>query len=130
MSRVVDTNVVSFLFKGDSRGDLYLPMLAGHNWIISFMTLAELDRWALDKGWGKSRKDKMAKYLRRFIVYPYDRDVCLRWAEVTHRADRKGHPIGEADAWIAATALVLGHALVTHNPADFTMVDGLKMLTA
>jgi tRNA(fMet)-specific endonuclease VapC len=47
MAIVVDTDVLSYLFKGDTRGDLYRPHLDGQVLLISFMTLAELDRWAL-----------------------------------------------------------------------------------
>lgn len=52
-SLVVDTNVVSFDFKGDSRADLYHPLLAGKMLVISFMTIAELDLWALERRWDK-----------------------------------------------------------------------------
>jgi predicted nucleic acid-binding protein len=44
-------------------------------------------------------------------------------------ATRKGRPIQVADAWIAATALLYGIPLVTHNPADFAGVDGLRLIT-
>lgn len=43
---VLDTDVVSFLFKEDTRARLYLRYLRGQDRFISFMTLAELDYWA------------------------------------------------------------------------------------
>ena len=39
---VLDTDVVSFLFKGDSRAQLYLPHLDNRQWFISFMTEAQI----------------------------------------------------------------------------------------
>ncbi len=39
---VVDTDIVSYQFKGDSRASLYRPHLAGKQWCLSFMTQAEL----------------------------------------------------------------------------------------
>jgi tRNA(fMet)-specific endonuclease VapC len=42
---VLDTNVVSFLFKSDSRAQAYLPHLRDRQWLISFMTEAELEQW-------------------------------------------------------------------------------------
>ena len=129
MSRVVDTNVVSFLFKKDTRGELYRPYLDGHVLTVSFMTVAELDRWALEKNWGKAKVARMDRFLRRCVVYPFSRELGRRWAAINVAADCIGRPIGEADAWIAATALVLGHPLVTHNPTDFETVDGLKIET-
>jgi predicted nucleic acid-binding protein len=48
MSRlVVDTDVVSFLFKNHSIAKLYDSELLGHTLVLSFMTVAELDRWAI-----------------------------------------------------------------------------------
>jgi predicted nucleic acid-binding protein len=38
-------------------------------------------------------------------------------------------PVAAADAWIAATALVYGVPLITHDPRDFAGVAGLRVLT-
>jgi hypothetical protein len=46
-SVVVDADVLSFLFKCDSRAEWYRPHLTGKLLVLSFMTVAELDRWAL-----------------------------------------------------------------------------------
>ena len=42
---------------------------------------------------------------------------------------RRGRPFVTADAWIAATALELDLALVTHNPADFAALENLRLVT-
>jgi len=48
MSRViVDADVVSFLFKNHPFAQPYDPEHAGHTLVLSFMTVAELDRWAI-----------------------------------------------------------------------------------
>jgi predicted nucleic acid-binding protein len=52
---IVDTDVVSFLLKKDSRAALYRPHLEGLPKIISFMTLAELRRWEFQNNWGARR---------------------------------------------------------------------------
>lgn len=57
MSRVVvDTDVVSFLFKNHPISRLYDAELAGRILVLSFMTVAELDRWAIQSKWGESRR--------------------------------------------------------------------------
>jgi predicted nucleic acid-binding protein len=71
----------------------------------------------------------MEQHLHRFVLYPFDRSLCWRWAEVTDSARRNGRPIQTADAWIAATALLAGVPLVTHNPADYAGVSGLIVLS-
>lgn len=53
--------------------------------------------------------------------------VCQRWARV--RFERRHQPISVDDAWIAATALAYNIPLVTHNPADFAGIAGLRVLT-
>lgn len=127
---VIDTDVVSYLFKKDTRAGLYQRHLAGRLWVISFMTVAELDLWALRHHWGAVRKARMEQHLRRFVLYPFDRSLCLSWAEATDSARRNGRPIQTADAWIAATALLASVPLVTHNPADYAGVNGLTVLSA
>jgi len=69
------------------------------------MTVAELDRWALERDWGEARRARMEQHLRNFIVYPFNRSLCLRWAKAADSARRSGRSVGVADAWIAATAL-------------------------
>jgi tRNA(fMet)-specific endonuclease VapC len=75
---VIDTDVVSYLFKKDTRAQQYQRHLVGHHWLISFMTVAELDLWARRHHWGAARKQQMDIYLRRFAMYPFDRALCLR----------------------------------------------------
>lgn len=53
---VVDTDVVSFLFKNHPVSALYDPELAGHINLISFMTIAEVERWAIQSRWGAQRE--------------------------------------------------------------------------
>jgi tRNA(fMet)-specific endonuclease VapC len=48
---VVDTDVVSFIFKNHPIAALYEADLVGCTLLISFMTLAELDRWAIQSKW-------------------------------------------------------------------------------
>jgi hypothetical protein len=63
---VVDTDVVSFLFKNHPIGLLYDPELAGRVGLISFMTVAELERWTIQYRWGEHRVDWLQRYLSRF----------------------------------------------------------------
>lgn len=126
---VVDTDVISFLFKGDSRAAAYASDLTGKLIIISFMTVAELKRWALKKRWGANRLAMLDHQLRQVIVYPVDADLCQRWAEVMMQAERSGRPISPQDAWIAATALQEKLPLVTNNSKDFAGITGLTIIS-
>lgn len=126
---VVDTDVVSFLFKNDSRAQLYLPLLRSRTLLVSFMTEAELEQWILLAKWGPSRVQRFQEFMTGFASVPSSRDLILKWAEVmvTARANRRR--IEAADAWIAATALLYSAALVTHNPKDYLGLANLTILT-
>jgi len=43
------------LFNGDTRAVAYRVHIAGRLLRIAFMTLAELERWSLERGWGQSK---------------------------------------------------------------------------
>lgn len=129
MAIVVDTDVVSFVFKRDSRAGLYRPHLDGELLVVSFMTVAELDRWTLERDWGEPRRQRMEEHLRNFVVYPCNRQICRKWAEVSDDARRKGRPVGVADAWIAATAMLHEIPLVTHNREHFSDIEGLEVIS-
>jgi predicted nucleic acid-binding protein len=126
---VVDTDVVSFYFKGDTRAALYDAHLEGNESVISFMTLAELEHWAVNRRWGTKRHARLIEFLKRFHLELVDRALCRKWAEVVVAARRRGRPIDTADAWIAATALQLGVPLVTHNVGDYAGVSGVAILS-
>jgi len=49
---VVDTDVVSFIFKNHPFGSRYDPELTGRITLISFMTVAEIERWTLQRRCG------------------------------------------------------------------------------
>jgi predicted nucleic acid-binding protein len=90
---VVDTDVVSMLFKGDTRALAYRVHVTGRLLGISFMTLAELERWSLERGWGPRRKRELAQHLTHYAVLPVSRELCLKWAEVAFAAKRRGRPV-------------------------------------
>jgi len=118
------------LFKGDSRAHNYRGHMTGRLLGISFMTLAELDRWSLDRNWGRVRKAELETYLSKYTILPVTRELCSWWAKVSWEARKKGRPIQAADAWIAASALYYQVPLITHNASDYTMLGGLELLTA
>jgi tRNA(fMet)-specific endonuclease VapC len=126
---VVDTDVMSFVFKQDTRAAFYEAHLAGKDLIISFVTFAELQRWAIASNWGSSKQHKLAEYLSTVVVFHSDDDLCVQWARITEDGRRRGRQIQPGDAWIAATALLHDVPLITHNRRDFDSVTGLKIIS-
>jgi tRNA(fMet)-specific endonuclease VapC len=105
---VVDTDVVSFLFKAHPLASAYQAILAGRSLAVSLTSLAEIEYGMEAKNWGASRHDLMRRSLTRFTAL-------LPNAET---------------AWIAAAAVQFNVPLVTHNASDFGAVETLTVLTA
>jgi predicted nucleic acid-binding protein len=72
---IVDTDVVPMLFKGDTRAFAFRRHVTGRLLGISFMTLAELERWSLERGWGSARKLELAQHLTRYATLPVSREL-------------------------------------------------------
>jgi len=127
---VVDTDVVSFYSKNDSRFASYAPALAGNELVISFMTLSELLLWQRLRSWGETRRREFLDEIRRqYIIYPVDEPLCHLWADLKTHAKNRGRALENADAWIAATALQLEAPLVTHNERDFQFLPELRVVS-
>ena len=99
MSDIVlfDTNVVSYLFKKDSRGFLYEDHLKNRLLLIAVQTLAELEAMPLLNSWGKRRHQELRDYLKKFVFVAANEDVCLHWAKIRARAKQKGRQISIGD---------------------------------
>lgn len=126
---IVDTDVVSFLFKGDTRAQAYRQHLQNKMLALSFMTVAELYQWAYSRNWGEQKLARLEEWLRASIIVPYDGELCRQWAKICVERQRLGRPISVQDAWIAATALRYGCPLVTHNRDDFADIAGLTVIS-
>ncbi len=124
---VLDTNVVSYLMRGDPRGDLYRRHFDGKTLAVSFMTVGELYEGAYRRNWSTKKFSGLKDHLKRFVVIPFSPVVCETWGRI--RAGRKHQPIAVDDGWIAATALAYGCPLVTHNPSDFVDITGLDLIS-
>jgi len=127
---VVDTDVVSFLFKNHSLAPAYQAILAGRPLAVSLITLAEIEYGMEAKNWGAARRDLMRRFLMPFTLLLPDTETARAWARIKSGCERRGRPITFADAWIAAAALQLNVPLVTHNAGDYKAVEKLTILTA
>ena len=127
MKYLLDTNVVSELRKvGDGKADANVTKWVGgqdsNELFISAITILEIERGILSiqrrdpaqgsrlRGWMDSRV--RPEFAQRIL--PIDDAVATRCAHL-HIPDRRN----EADALIAATALVHGLTVVTRNIQDF-----------
>jgi tRNA(fMet)-specific endonuclease VapC len=128
---VIDTDVASFIFKWHPQfAPRYVDIVRGSELVASFMTVAEMRQGALDANWGPRKRAVLEAYLGDFSVLHSDNLLCSTWAAVRNESTHKGRPMSSADAWIAATALVLSAPLVTNNPNDYRHLDNLRIISS
>lgn len=123
---LLDTNIISFAIKDDTRRLLYEPHVMGNRTFLCFVTVAELYRWAISKRWGQRRIDALHEEVRRHAVLPFDDALAWAWARVR---SIKGRPVDPSDAWIAAAAIRYDLPLVTHNRRHFEGIEGLRVIS-
>lgn len=127
MTFLLDTNVISELRKaGDGRADTnvtaWVAAQDATTFLISAITILELERGVLSV---QRRDPKQGGRLRKWLddhvrpqfagrILPIDDAIAKRCAQL-HIPDRRN----EADALIAATALVHNLSVVTRNVKDF-----------
>lgn len=126
---LLDTNIVSYILKQDSRAKAYAPMLQGNRLAISFMTTAELFQWAVARNWGRARTERLEQQIATYLLLPPGLDLCRSWGRLRAEQQLAGRTIDSQDAWIAATALYFSLPLVTHNPKHFEDIVGLNVQT-
>lgn len=126
---LVDTDVFSFFFRGDSRAERYRLLVEGSLAALSFQTVAELYQGALQAGWGERRRNRLRDEIGRYLAIPFNMEMVELWARIRSSRRAAGREVDAADAWVAATALWAQCPVVTHNQRDFEGIDGLSIIT-
>ena len=127
---VLDTDVASTILLG-RQADRLQAKLAGHNWLISFVTLGELTHWTIARSWGPRKLADLARWRQDVVVLPADEIVSETWGAVRARAAARGRPRPANDTRIAACCLVHQLPLATFNTkdfVDFAQYEGLVLL--
>lgn len=129
---VLDTDVASLSFKRHLPPALF-ARLAGHEPVVTFVTLGELTKWIERRNWGPSRRAHLTNWLSGFGVLHSSDKVSRVWGEISAFAERRGLPRPMNDTWIAACCLAEDLPLATLNVKDFSDFaehEGLTIVTA
>ena len=124
---VVDTSVVSIIFRGDAKAQFYEEHIASMRLVMSFQTLEELYIWPIRNSWGTRRRNEFLRHLSVYQVVWSDLGLVRLSAELRAERERAGRRLNVADAWIAATALLLGCPLASHD-RDFDGIPSLAVI--
>jgi tRNA(fMet)-specific endonuclease VapC len=126
---LLDTDVVSFIMKGDDRGEAYFEQVKGRALCISFMSAAELFAWAELRHWGERRRAELDWLLsNRYAVLGFELGLAREWARIQAEGAAAGRPITVQDGWVAATARYHDLVLAAHNRKHFEGVPGIHLL--
>src|SRR5207244_12626028 len=90
---VVDTDVISFLFKNHSLAPAYQAILAGRPLAVSLISLAEIEYGMEAKNWGGSRRELMHTFLAHFTPLLPDTETAVLWARTKNDSEKRGRPI-------------------------------------
>jgi len=126
---LIDTDVFSFFFKRDSRRGLYVDDVMGRQLCLSFMSVAELRKWAIVRNWGMQRRVRLGETLRHYVILPCDDAMAQHRAEISAHRQRQGKPISCGDCWIAASALRHDLPLASHNAEHCVDIPGLRVVS-
>lgn len=126
---LLDTDVASFIFKGDARAEMFFEQVRGHPLGVSFVTAAELFAWAELNHWGERRRAELDWLLtERYAVLGFELGLAREWARIQAECALSGRPIAAQDGWVAATARYFDLPLLTNNRKHFENVKGISLL--
>ena len=126
---VLDTSVVSYIFNKDNRAHYYLDIVRGERVAISFQTLEELWFGAYRAEWGERRRNELSRYLQQFAVVWPNLEMVEICGRLRCEREVSGTRLQTADAWIAATAILLACPLASQD-RDFSGIPDLEVITA
>lgn len=124
---VLDTSVSSILFRSSDEAVYYRSEIKGMRAVISFQTLEESWFGAIKGGWGAERMSKLNLHLDQFdVIWPNSEMVKIS-ANLRREREKSGCRLNTADAWIAATAIMLDCSLASHD-GDFKGIHDLQLI--
>ena len=124
---VLDTSVVSIIYNSDHRSSYYEERIEGRRAVISFQTLEERLYGPLKDGWSEKSKREHRRHIEQYeVIWP---NAALVDISARLRCDRRkaGRELKTADAWVAATAIMLNCPLATDN-GDFDGIPDLAVI--
>ena len=135
MSFLLDTNVVSEWTKTvpNPRFVKWIGEIDSNDAHLSVVTLAEIQRGIERLPHGR-RRERLSTWLVNELlevfadrVVDVDQPIAAAWSRLMVKCEAAGRPLGSMDGFLAATAAVHGHTLVTRNVADFA-ATGVPLL--
>ena len=126
MSFLVDTDICSAHLKDVGRVTGRFLQYTGRLH-VSVVTVAELFSWVSRANASPRRLQGLLAFLSEVNVLDIDLEIARRFGEVQAGFLDQGQVMPAMDLLIAATALVHGLTVVTHNTQDFSRISDLPL---
>ena len=123
MTYLIDTDTLVSLARGNVAIQERMINVGIDHCLMSEISLAEL-YVGVYKG---ASKDSFVQFLeKRFKVLPIT-PALRTYAQIRAQLELQGRRLEDSDLFIAATALVNGYTLVSHNTRHFSRIPGLLL---
>ena len=126
---VLDTSVVSLFLRNAEEAVYYRSEIEGLRAVISFQTREEALFGAIRREWGAPRMNALQQHLNQYEMVGASIELVEISANLRSERERAGRKLNTADAWIAATAIMLDCPLASHD-GDFSGIPNLELIRA
>ena len=126
---VLDTSVVSLFLRNAEEAAYYRSEIEGLRAVISFQTREEALFGAIRREWGAPRMNALQQHLNQYEIVGASIELVEISANLRSEREGAGRKLNTADAWIAATAIMLDCPLASHDD-DFAGIPDLQIIRA
>jgi tRNA(fMet)-specific endonuclease VapC len=124
---LVDTNIVSYLFKDAGRVAEHMRAVPPSQVAVSSISLYELHAGILKAGERRERMDQLRDFAAMVQCVDFGEREAVVAAGLRAELERLGKVIGPLDILLAGTAVAHGATFVTRNVREFSRIKGLKV---
>ena len=122
---VLDTNTLSYFFRGEGRVADRLLAVSPSDVAIPAVVLFEIETGIARSPQAARRREQLDRALGAVRILPFGQREARTAATIRARLEAAGRRLGPYDVLIAGTALAHGATLVTRNVREFRRVPGL-----
>lgn len=127
---LLDTNILSYLFQGNTQVTNKLDTISGQKLATCSLVIAELF-YGAKNALTKERQTELTDFYEGFIydlkVYDFDAKSAIVFADLKHFKTKTGTIVGDFDLMIASICLQNNLILVTNNTKDFQQIPKLQL---
>jgi len=130
MKYLIDTCVISELMKRNPNEQLlcWIKEIPEESLYISVLTLGEICK-GISKLSDKNKQSILQQWLDNDLMNRFhgriihiDKDIAMKWGEISGFSEQKGRKLPVVDSLLAATSIENDCILVTRNESDFKTI--------